>query len=251
MVRFENRLPEHLLAGLVSGFARTHHCNRFFLRHGAIDAKLEQGLLAAGEARLKLAVRVLQATAVRAGLDARAGNRAMTCCRRPRRRRFPTATSSLLACCCARSAAFPRTRRSMPAHSSFGATSTASGRVCCGHSIPAVSPRLPTLPSSCWGTATQRRSRISADLPMLTGVPATAQRRAGETGADARKVPGQRPLATGPFRHNVSGPLAPARGRPTLRRSARLPGRTYGGSLPPFSSPTPIWSTGAWPRPAR
>ena len=89
VVRFENRLPEHLLAGLVSGFARTHHCNLFFLRHGAIDAELEQGLLAAGEARLKLAVRVLQATAVRAGLDARAGGRAMTCLPPPPQAPFP------------------------------------------------------------------------------------------------------------------------------------------------------------------
>lgn len=89
LVRFENRLPEHLLAGLVSGFARTHHCNLFFLRHGRIDAELEQGLLAAGEARLKLAVRLLQATAVRAGLEARTGGRAMICLPPPPQAPFP------------------------------------------------------------------------------------------------------------------------------------------------------------------
>ena len=89
LVRFENRLPEHLLAGVVSAFARTHHCNLFFLRHGEVDPQLEQGLIAAGEARLRLAVRVLQAQAVRAALDARGGDRAMTCLPPSPRAPFP------------------------------------------------------------------------------------------------------------------------------------------------------------------
>ena len=89
LVRFENRLPEHLLAGVVSAFARTHHCNLFFLRHGEIDPPLEKGLIEAGEARLRLAVRVLQATAVRAALDARSGDRAMTCLPPPPQAPFP------------------------------------------------------------------------------------------------------------------------------------------------------------------
>ena len=89
VVRFENRLSEHLLAGLVSAFARTHHCNLFFLRHGEVDPQLEAGLIEAGEARLRVAVRVLQASAVRAGLDARAGGRAMTCLPPPPQAPFP------------------------------------------------------------------------------------------------------------------------------------------------------------------
>ena len=89
LVRFENRLSEHLLAGLVSAFARTHHCNLFFLRHGEVDPQLEAGLIEAGEARLRVAVRVLQASAVRAGIDARAGGRAMTCLPPPPQAPFP------------------------------------------------------------------------------------------------------------------------------------------------------------------
>src|SRR6185437_7295908 len=38
--RFTNDLPQHLLAAALSGFARTGHCNRFFLQHGVLDAPL-------------------------------------------------------------------------------------------------------------------------------------------------------------------------------------------------------------------
>ncbi len=234
VVRFENQLPEHLLAGLVSGFARTHHCNLFFLRHGAIDAELEQGLLAAGEARLKLAVRVLQATAVRAGLDARAGNRAMTCLPPPPQAPFPYGNLVPLGLLLRALRRFPedkavdagaqlvrrhldRQRQGLLWSFHTGGLATATDT-----------------PSSCWGTATQRRSRIWADLPMLTGVSCHSSATSRGHRGGCAPSPDQRPLATGRFRHNLSGPLAPARGRPALRRSARHPGSTYGRSLRPF-----------------
>ena len=52
LARFQNRLPIHIHAGILSHFSRTAHCNIFFLRHGNIDATLKAGLLQAAEHRI-------------------------------------------------------------------------------------------------------------------------------------------------------------------------------------------------------
>jgi hypothetical protein len=52
LARFQNRLPVHIHAGILSHFSRTAHCNIFFLRHGNIDAPLKAGLLQAAEHRV-------------------------------------------------------------------------------------------------------------------------------------------------------------------------------------------------------
>lgn len=53
LARFRNRIPVHLLNGRLADYGRTAHCNWFFLRHGRIDAELEQGLLAAAANRVR------------------------------------------------------------------------------------------------------------------------------------------------------------------------------------------------------
>ena len=52
LARFQNRLPIHIHAGILSHFSRTAHCNIFFLRHGDIDTPLKVGLLQAAEHRI-------------------------------------------------------------------------------------------------------------------------------------------------------------------------------------------------------
>lgn len=52
LARFQNRLPIHIHAGILSHFSRTAHCNLFFLQHGNIDKPLEEGLLQASEVRV-------------------------------------------------------------------------------------------------------------------------------------------------------------------------------------------------------
>ncbi len=52
LARFQNRLPVHIHAGILSHFSRTAHCNLFFLQHGIIDQNLEIGLLHAAHKRL-------------------------------------------------------------------------------------------------------------------------------------------------------------------------------------------------------
>lgn len=52
LARFQNRLPAHIHAGILSHFSRTAHCNLFFLQHGTIDRPLEIGLLQASQGRL-------------------------------------------------------------------------------------------------------------------------------------------------------------------------------------------------------
>lgn len=52
LARFQNRLPIHIHAGILSHFSRTAHCNIFFLRHGDIDAPLKAGLHQAAEHRV-------------------------------------------------------------------------------------------------------------------------------------------------------------------------------------------------------
>ncbi len=49
---FQNRLPIHIHAGILSHFSRTAHCNVFFFRHGDIDSPLEAGLLSAAQVRV-------------------------------------------------------------------------------------------------------------------------------------------------------------------------------------------------------
>jgi hypothetical protein len=52
LAQFQNRLPVHIHAGILSHFSRTAHCNLFFLQHGNIDPPLENGLLSAAEVRI-------------------------------------------------------------------------------------------------------------------------------------------------------------------------------------------------------
>ena len=53
LARFENRLPTHIHAGILSHFSRTANCNIFFFRHGNIDSFLESGLLQAAAKRIQ------------------------------------------------------------------------------------------------------------------------------------------------------------------------------------------------------
>ncbi|MBE7385622.1 MAG: hypothetical protein F6J95_030015 [Leptolyngbya sp. SIO1E4] len=53
LAKFQNRLPVHIHAGILSHFSRTAHCNLFFLQHGHIDSPLEMGLLQAAQGRLQ------------------------------------------------------------------------------------------------------------------------------------------------------------------------------------------------------
>lgn len=52
LARFQNHLPTHIHAGILSHFSRTAHCNLFFLQQGQIDAALETGLLKAAADRI-------------------------------------------------------------------------------------------------------------------------------------------------------------------------------------------------------
>jgi hypothetical protein len=52
LAHFQNRLPIHIHAGILSHFSRTAHCNVFFLQHGNIDSSLENGLLQASQVRV-------------------------------------------------------------------------------------------------------------------------------------------------------------------------------------------------------
>ena len=53
LARFENRLPTHIHAGILSHFSRTANCNLFFLQQGNIDSFLELGLLQAAAKRIQ------------------------------------------------------------------------------------------------------------------------------------------------------------------------------------------------------
>jgi hypothetical protein len=76
---FTNRLGDHLHSGAIAGFARTAHCNLFFLHHGRIDGRLEAGLLSAAAARIEHGLRMAIATAINLVLVARQRELAMTC----------------------------------------------------------------------------------------------------------------------------------------------------------------------------
>ncbi|MBD2387083.1 hypothetical protein [Cylindrospermum sp. FACHB-282] len=52
LAHFQNRLPTHIHAGILSHFSRTANCNVFFLRHGDIDEHLKDGLLKAATSRV-------------------------------------------------------------------------------------------------------------------------------------------------------------------------------------------------------
>lgn len=52
IARFRNCLPTHIRAGELAHFARTDHCNLFFLRHGSVDEELERGLIKASADRV-------------------------------------------------------------------------------------------------------------------------------------------------------------------------------------------------------
>ncbi|MEL6928504.1 MAG: hypothetical protein AAFO95_07710 [Cyanobacteria bacterium J06600_6] len=53
LARFENRLPTHIHAGILSHFSRTANCNLFFLQQGNIDDNLKAGLLQAAAQRIQ------------------------------------------------------------------------------------------------------------------------------------------------------------------------------------------------------
>ncbi len=64
LAKFENRLPTHIHAGILSHFQRTANCNLFFLQQGNIDENLETGLLQAATKRIQWSKeRVFQALA--------------------------------------------------------------------------------------------------------------------------------------------------------------------------------------------
>lgn len=52
-IRFRNRLRTHVKAGALGGFARTAHCDEFFMNHGEIDERLLSGLVQASEDRTR------------------------------------------------------------------------------------------------------------------------------------------------------------------------------------------------------
>ncbi len=56
LAQFQNRLPIHIHAGILSHFSRTGHCNLFFLQHGNIDPLLEAGLSKALTSRVNYAL---------------------------------------------------------------------------------------------------------------------------------------------------------------------------------------------------
>jgi hypothetical protein len=89
LARFQNRLPIHIHAGILSHFSRTAHCNLFFLQHGTIDPPLETGLLKAAAGRIAWA-RNLSIKAV-TKLAQTAGEQplAMICQSPPPQPRFP------------------------------------------------------------------------------------------------------------------------------------------------------------------
>lgn len=63
--RYAHSLGPHLRAGARADFARTDHCNRFFFRHGVLDASLQQGLERALRSRVAEAAALASAAAGR------------------------------------------------------------------------------------------------------------------------------------------------------------------------------------------
>jgi hypothetical protein len=83
MASFRNRLPTHIHAATLGGFARTHHCNEFFFRHGDIDAELENGLLQAAGDRVSSGARSALAGCVCLAARACSESLPMDCCPPP------------------------------------------------------------------------------------------------------------------------------------------------------------------------
>src|SRR5262249_39767464 len=81
--RFRNRLPIHAKAGALSGFARTAHCNDFFLNQGEIDDRLLSGLVQASDDRTRWGRMVCRAVLEKLAKTAPTRPLAMTCCPPP------------------------------------------------------------------------------------------------------------------------------------------------------------------------
>ncbi|MBR8834877.1 MAG: hypothetical protein DSM106950_12790 [Stigonema ocellatum SAG 48.90 = DSM 106950] len=89
LAQFQNRLPIHIHAGILSHFSRTAHCNLFFLQHGNIDPLLEAGLLTALTTRVNYGIiHSLQALA-KLAQQAVSQPMAMTCQPPPPDKPFP------------------------------------------------------------------------------------------------------------------------------------------------------------------
>lgn len=70
VARFRNHLPTHIHSGMLARFARTSHCNQFFLRHGSIDRQLEHGLIQASTGRVSWAAERAREAVVRLANEA-------------------------------------------------------------------------------------------------------------------------------------------------------------------------------------
>jgi hypothetical protein len=75
---FRNRLSAHFTAALGSAFARTAHCNLFFLRGARLDDGLTTGLIHAGAARIAVAGALVEAQAIALAISARQSTPRMT-----------------------------------------------------------------------------------------------------------------------------------------------------------------------------
>ena len=79
IARFENRLPTHIHAGILSHFTRTANCNLFFLQQGNIDSLLESGLLQAASKRIEWGKNLATLALEKLATDACQQPIAMTC----------------------------------------------------------------------------------------------------------------------------------------------------------------------------
>lgn len=89
LAQFQNRLPIHIHAGILSHFSRTAHCNLFFLQHGNIDPLLETGLMKASEDRVTWARNRGSQALVKLAQEACQQSMAMTCQPPPPGKPFP------------------------------------------------------------------------------------------------------------------------------------------------------------------
>lgn len=89
LAQFQNRLPVHIHAGILSHFSRTAHCNLFFLQHGTIDPPLENGLLKAAEGRITWARNLSIKALTKLAQEACQRSLAMVCQSPPPNPHFP------------------------------------------------------------------------------------------------------------------------------------------------------------------
>ena len=89
LARFQNRLPVHIHAGILSHFSRTGHCNLFFLQHGNIDPLLEGGLMKVSEVRVTWARNQSFKALAKLAQDACMHSMSMTCQPPPPAKPFP------------------------------------------------------------------------------------------------------------------------------------------------------------------